>query len=275
MNLRLPLYQTGAGELHSLALNYIYFPIEKPQECFRPLFGHLLYDLWLAGVFSYHHENNLYLVFQARYKNLLEEINRQLNTFIKKHMDCFPKGFINGVCQEKELDFADSAMMTELYPSKSYKDFIIARSIIYRYLRKIYGYRRGIISKESTIYVYRVPGSEDSYIFDDKFIRQGIKFMFEVTPKGRGRIWFDVVTHAFKVDELGRTRRLSHPEMKQESLRFYKEYLSLAQMTPKSRYDKLMEMLSTLGIQDNIIIKYYVWDSSKQQLEEHVIKFVK
>jgi len=277
LNLRLPLYQTGEGELHSLALNYIYFPIEKPQECFRPLFEHLPYDLWLAGIFSYHHENNLYLVFQVSSKNLLKEINKQLNVFIEKHVECFPKDFINWVCQEKkkELDFADSVMMTKLYPSKSHKDFIIVRSIIHGYLRKIYGYGKGVISKESTVYVYRVPKSENSYISENKFIRQGIKFMFEVTPKERGRIWFDVVTHAFKVDELGITRRLSHSEMKQESLGFYRKYLSLAWMKPKLRCNTLMKMLSALSIQDNIIIKYYVWNSSKQQFEEYVIKFVK
>jgi len=273
LNLRLPLYQTGEGELHSLALNYIYFPIEKPQECFRPLFKQLSYNLWLAGVFSYHHENNLYLAFQVPSKNLLEEINRQLNTFIEKHVECFPKDFINRVYREKELSFADSIVMTKLHPSKSHKDFIIVCSIVYRCIQKIYGYGKGIVSKESIIYVRRVP--EDKYIFEDKFIRQGIKFMFEVTPKGRGRIWFDIVTHAFKVDELGRARSLSHSEMRQESLGFYRKYLSLARTEPKSRYGKLMDMLNTLNIQDSVIVKYYVWDNNKRQFEEYVIKFVK
>jgi len=275
LNLRLPLYQTGEGELHSLSLNYIYFPIEKPQECFRPLFKQLLYNLWLAGVFSYHHENNLYLAFQVPSKNLLEEINRQLNTFIEKHVECFPKDFINRVYQEKELSFADSIMMTKLHPSKSHKDFIIVRSIVYRCIQKIYGYGKGIVSKESIIYVREVSENEDRHIFENKFIRQGIKFMFEITPRGRGRIWFDIVTHAFKVDELGRTRRLSHPEMRQESLEFYRKYLSLAQAEPKLRYSKLMEMLNTLNIQDSVIVKYYVWNSNKQQFEEYVIKFMK
>jgi len=271
LDLRLPLYQIREGELDSFALNSIYFPIEKPQKCFRPLFRQLLHELWLAGIFSYHHENNLYLVFQTSSKKLLEEINNQLNAFIEKYMECSPNGY-----QEKKLNFADFISATELRPSNSCKDFTIVRFIIYEYLRKIYGYGKGIVSKRSRsiIYVHRVPKSEDSYIFEDKFIRQGVKFMFEVTPKGRGRIWFDVVTHAFKVDERG-TRRLSHHEMKQESPEFYREYLSLAQMTPRSRYDKLMKMLNTMGIQDSIVIKYYIWNNSKQQFEEHMIKFVK
>jgi len=271
LDLRLPLYQTQEGELNSFALNSIYFPIEKPQKCFHPLFRQLLNDLWLAGIFSYHHENKLYLVFQTSSKNLLEVINNQLNAFIEEHAECFPNEY-----QGKKLNFADFISTIELRLSSSHKNFTIVRSIIYGYLRKIYGYKKGIVSKEESIiiYVHRVPESEDSYIFEDKFIRQGVKFMFEVTPKGRGRIWFDIVTHAFKLDEQG-TRSLSPHEMKQESHRFYRKYSALAQLMPRSRYNRLMEMLNTLGIQDNIVIRYYTWDKDKQQFEERVIKFVK
>jgi len=263
LKIKLPLYQTGDAELRSLTLNYVYFPIKNPQKCHRPLFSDLLYNLWLSGIISYHHENKLYLIFQIPSKNLLDEFNRQLNDFIKNNTDCFPKDFTGNSWQEGEnVDFTDSIMITDLYPVGSQKDFNIIRSIIYGYFRKIYGFKRK--ARGTVIYIYRFPKDENKYMYDDKFIWQGIEILFEVTPKGRGRIWFDIVTHAFKIDELGNMRRLSHSEMKQESMGFYRKYLSLAQMRPSLRYNKLLKMLEALGIQDKIEFKFYIWDTSKQ-----------
>jgi len=205
----------------------------------------------------------LYLIFQIPSKNLLDEFNRQLNDFIKNNTDCFPKDFTGNSWQEGEnVDFTDSIMITDLYPVGSQKDFNIIRSIIYGYFRKIYGFKRK--ARGTVIYIYRFPKDENKYMYDDKFIWQGIEILFEVTPKGRGRIWFDIVTHAFKIDELGNMRRLSHSEMKQESMGFYRKYLSLAQMRPSLRYNKLLKMLEALGIQDKIEFKFYIWDTSKQ-----------
>ncbi len=272
LKIKLPLYQTADAELRSLTLNYVYFPIKNPQKCHRSLFRDLLYSLWLSGVISYHHENKLYFIFQIPSKNLLNEFNRQLNDFIKNNMDCFPEDFAGNSWQEGEdVDFTDSITITNLYPVGSQKDFNITRSIIYGYFRKIYGFRRNVRSKGTVIYIYRFPENENTYMYDDKFIRQGIEILFEITPKGRGRIWFDIVTHAFKIDELGNTKRLSHPEMKQESMKFYRKYLSLAQMRPRLRYNKLLEMLKTLGIQDKIEFKFYIWSPSKQFKEYSIV----
>jgi hypothetical protein len=231
--------------------------------------------LWLSGVFSYHHENNLYFIFQAPYKSILEELNKQLDAFVRRYRDCFPKDFTEKAYQRKEnVNFTNSIVITNLHPAESQKDFYIIRSIIYGYFRKIYGFKRGIIAKGSIIYIHRYPKDENKYFFENKFIRQGIKILFEVTPKGRGRIWFDIVTHAFEIDELGNTRRLSHPEMKQESIRFYRKYLSLAQMKPDLRYKELLKMLETLGIQEKIEFKFYIWNTSKQ-FEEYCTIFTR
>lgn len=275
LKIKLPLYQTVSADFHSLALNFVYFPIKNPQKCHRPLFRDLLYNLWLSGIISYHHENKLYFVFQIPSKSILEELNKQLDAFVKSYTDCFPKAFTEKAYQRKEnANFTNSIMITNLQPAESQKDFYIIRSIIYGYFRKIYGFKRGIIAKGPIIYTHRYPEKENEYFFENKFIRQGIKMLFEVTPKGRGRIWFDVVTHAFKIDELGIARRLSHPEMKQESIKFYRKYLSLAQMQPNLRYEKLLKILKALGIQDRIEFRFYIWSTSKQ-FKEYSIIFVK
>jgi len=275
LKLELPLYQTTKGAFNSLVLNSIDFPIKNPQKCYHPLFKNLLHDLWLSGIISYYHENKLYFVLQNPYRNILEELNKQLDAFIKRYTDCFPNDFAEKVCHEKERTiFTNSIMTTNLYPAKSQKDFHIVRSIVYGYFRKIYGFKRDVLAKGNIIYTCRIPKGENKYIFENKFIRQGIETLFEVTPKGRGRIWFDIVTHAFKIDELGNSRNLSHSGMKQESIRFYKKYLSLAQMQPNLRYNKLTKTLNDLGIRDKIEFKFYIWSKSKQ-FEEYSIIFYK
>ncbi len=275
MKLELPLYQTTEGAFNSLVLNSIDFPIKNPQKCYHPLFKNLLYDLWLSGIISYHHENKLYFVLQNPYRNILEEFNKQLDAFIKRYTDCFPNDFAEKVCQEKERTiFTNSITTTNLYSAKSQKDFHIVRSIVYGYFRKIYGFKRNVLAKGNIIYTCRIPKDENKYIFENKFIRQGIETLFEVTPKGRGRMWFDIVTHAFKIDELGNSRNLSHSGMKRESIRFYKKYLSLAQMQPNLRYNKLTKTLNDLGIRDKIEFKFYIWSISKQ-FEEYNIIFYK
>jgi len=272
MKIELPLYQTAEGVFNSLTINFIVFPIKDPQKCSTYIFRLLLNNLWLLGVFAYPHENRLYFVFQVPHKNILEEFDMQISDFVKRYSSCFPEEFAGRILQS--LSPIDIIKTTKLSPAKLEKDFKVVRFISYRYFNKIYAYgKKGVEARRTVIYLHRFP--EDKTYSDEMFIRQGIKLLFEVSSKGRGRIWFDVVTHAFKIDEQGNEIRLSHSQMKQESMEFYKEYLSIARMKPKERYGMLIKMLGILGIQDRIEFKFYIWNVSTKQFDERNIVFGK
>jgi len=269
MRIGLQLYETDEAVFYSIPTNYINFPVENPQECNRIIFKNLLNDLKLMGILSYPHENKLYFVSLTSRRDLIGKFYEQIRDFIRRYSRCFSED--KKIWQEQE----NPIVMDSLRPVELKKDFNIIRFILYRYLGSVYGYGKGVIARGSLMYIERFPPKEGEYMFGDKLIRRGINVLFEVTGKGRGRLWFDIVTHAFIIDENGAERRLSHYQMKQESLEFYNEYLSLARMKPRDRYNKLTEMLSKLGIQSRIEVGYYVWDGNNGQFREQRVVFTR
>jgi len=275
MSIGLQLYETDEAVFYSIPVNYINFPVENPQECIRIIFKNLLNDLGFIGIPSYFHENKLYFVLRAHHEDPIRGFYRHVHDFVRRHSRCFPEDFGKTWREQGITNSPNSIAIGVLSPAELKKDFNITRSILYRYLSSVYGYGKGDIAEGLLMYIERFPPEEGNYMFGNRLIRRGIHILFEVTGKGRGRLWFDVVTRAFIIDKNGAERMLSHSQMKKGPSRFYNEYLSLARMKPIYRYNKLAEMLNKLGIQGKVEVEYHVWDSGNRQFREQRITFTR
>jgi hypothetical protein len=273
------VFSTEESVFEKFKLNSIPFPIAEPQKVMPSIFKVLLPELRKRGIHAYPHKNKLYLFFVSNRENLLNSLGDSITNFISGH---------------SRSVFGDTSLMTqlkieELSPADDPSHFFITRSLIYSYLKSIVQYRRNdiYIPLESRrlreglrIFISTPPlcedvGEADLYSFK---ICRGLRMLFEVTPKYKGRLWVDAITEAFEEGFEGFRRSLSHHEMKRLSnelgLELYDKYLEKARMDPKNRAEFIDDFLARkLNICDDINIKYYVYNVESRKFEEVNIVF--
>lgn len=279
-NIVLPVYTTNEEAFTKFYANTISFKIKKPKEAEDIIFYQPSPSMRDRGIHSYPHYNRLYIILQHQFRD-----RNELVSIIRKSID----EKLGGCTDCVEYD-PDTLSIEELSPTTNESHFIIVRHLIYSL---IYGLLKtlvtsrfvGLESSERereglTIYCDTLY-SEDTYIeikggivpatID---INRYLRLLFEVTPRGRGRIWFDIVTEAYlntPIKEL--SKRLSHHEMKHRSRKLYNIYREKAQMKPSDRFREGAERAKQFIERIIGSLCYYVYLPDKDMFESKCVSF--
>jgi len=276
------VFSTSEKELNQFIVNSVLFDVKEPQSLMPLIFRTLIPELRLRGVYAYPHRGKLYFISSPGIdsaEKLLTGLCGALNKFYEEAVKqvCRSGECLKHACQNITVDIA----LENLNPVENISDFIIVRSIAYEYLRSMF-YRKAVLShldnrgrEGLTAYLKHLhKRSIGEYTYT---IVQGLRFFLEVTPKGRGRLWIDMVTRTREenpLDPSQRPRFLSHHEMKERSEEMYRAYLSNARLPPHERYSKIDEYLRTLGIDDKIEVRYAVFNPETRSMESRALVFV-
>jgi hypothetical protein len=265
------VFSTDEGALKKLSVNRIPFLINEPRIVLGLLFRKLLPNLREQKIHAYPHNNMLYVFFEEKHEDTLSRLEKIVGDFANKLRNAVS-------CNPKDVE------VEELFPGSNVSHFLIARSLLYSYLKNILRGRDVYIPLSSKrareglrVFVSRENiGEDDTHSYK---ICKGLRFLFEVTPKYRGHLWVDAITEAFEEDLSGSLRRLSHYEMKKLSselnMELYSEYLRRARMDPKTRAKWIENSLTRLNVKDLIVVKYYIYNVMRKTFDEICVPFRK
>lgn len=267
MDLRVPLLATEPNEFSEMSVNSIPFFIKDPWRCLIVIFKELVNDLRLSGIISFPHKNKLFFILQVTSIDWLREFKNILTSFLGYHPDCVDIG-LEGAGRMDIDDLAGLVRLERLRPCDDTSHMVIARNITYGYIRKTL-WKSGVtlssryVNKSREGLVIYMQNLLNKDVGDAKIsIVRGLRILFEITPNGRGRLWFDVATHTYSEDMHGNIKFLSHNKMKDLSrgrgVDIYSKYLELATLKPRERYKQTLEYMDALGIGSRFMTTYYV-----------------
>uniref|UniRef100_A0A7C1GPU5 Uncharacterized protein n=1 Tax=Thermofilum adornatum TaxID=1365176 RepID=A0A7C1GPU5_9CREN len=267
------IFLTDEKALEKLRVNAIPLSVQKPEKGYPLIFRDLLPSLRLIGIDAFPHNNLLYFMFGNNQKSIINDLRITLDRFYTNSKDALTYTW-------------RTPSLEELIPYDNPSHFVITRSLLYSYFKRTWRnksriilLRRSMVREGLRVYLTcEDAASSSKYNYR---ICTGLRILFEVTPKHRGYLWFDITTQAFKENEIDReTKPLSHREMKTLgkilSINLYDKYLREARMNPRDRAEKINDLLKNYLNIDNVIsINGYIYDPLGDRFEEIILKFKK
>jgi hypothetical protein len=267
------IFLTDEKALEKLRVNVIPLSVQKPEKGYPLIFRELLPSLRLRGIDAFPHNNLLYFMFGSNQKSIINALKTTLDSFYTHSEDALTYTW-------------RTPSIEELIPYDNPSHFVITRSLLYSYFKRTWQnkgrkilLRRTMVREGLRVYLtckHIASSSEYNYK-----ICTGLRILFEITPKYRGYLWFDIITQAFEENEIYREfKPLSHNEMKtlgkRLSLNLYDVYLKEARMNPRERAEKISDFLKNyLNIADAISINSYIYNPLGDRFEEVTLKFNK
>lgn len=273
----LPVLVTATEDaFKSFHLNVMKFVVNNPREVMGAVFRELVPRLRNSSIHACPHHNRLYFILRKELTGFIEIMRSTLDEVL-------------GTYREKGYVVYDMATIScaELRPPEEESHFIVTRSLVYDLLKGYITSRRASKfvklesrGREGLIVYYDTLFSEETEAEDGTpttiDVNRYLRLVFEVTPRGRGRVWFDISTRARLSSIAGRDkdRYLSHHEMKRRSGRLYDTYRKHSQPQPRERYDAKMRVIEDIieGILSNLC--YYVYIPDWRGFNEVCLKFV-
>ncbi|MCC5997663.1 MAG: hypothetical protein LM573_01155 [Thermofilum sp.] len=266
-------FLTDEKALEKLRVNAIPLSVHKPEKGYPLIFRDLLPSLRLIGIDAFPHNNLLYFMFGNNQESIINTLRITLDRFCTNSEDALTYTW-------------RTPSLEELIPYDNPSHFIITRSLLYSYFKRTWQtkgriilLRRAMVREGLRVYLTcKDVASSSEYNYR---ICTGLRILFEVTPKHRGYLWFDIITQAFEENEImGKTKPLSHREMKtlgkRLSINLYEKYLQEARMNPRDRAEKINDLLKNyLNIGNVISINGYIYDPLGNRFEEITLKFKK
>lgn len=268
----LPVFTTDEHAFDRFQVNAIPFKTKKPEEALKLTFKELISVLSERGIFAYPHHDKLYFILRNRYDDvsaLLADIDEAVSR-LAPYVDCDPNGI----------------SLIDLHPVTDNSHFVITRALVYSL----------IIAQVSSTSSNKLRMVEESKkpkkqslllpidtrpIGDVKFegtdatieVHYYLKPLFEVTPKGRGRIWFDIKVRVSARLPNGKRIFLEQREVKRLSEELYRECRKLSMPQPVDRLKTKIEAMKKVLEGAPRGLCYYVYDVSKRSFEERCYVF--
>ncbi|MEM0215892.1 hypothetical protein [Thermofilum sp.] len=267
------IFLTDEKALEKLRVNAIPLSVQKPEKGYPLIFRDLLPSLRLIGIDAFPHNNLLYFMFGNNQKSIINDLRITLDRFYTNSKDALTYTW-------------RTPSLEELISYDNPSHFVITRSLLYSYFKRTWRnksriilLRRSMVREGLRVYLTcEDVASSSEYNYR---ICTGLRILFEVTPKHRGYLWFDIITQAFEENEIDReTKPLSHREMKtlskRLSINLYDKYLQETRMNPRDRAEKINDLLKNYLNVDNVIsINDYIYNPLGERFEEITLKFKK
>jgi len=219
---------------HVNCLSQFSYSSNKP-EISRQLYTEVLRELSVKQIaFAYPHEGRLY--FKGDQKGLIEKI------------EVLSKQYPN------DIKFKDYVSTTMLNPKDDIKDLNITRAIIYSALRGTYAERISKTDYKSFTkrgYVQLFPKSEIKYLdqLGTYYVHYGLRILFEVSPRGYGVLWIDMLAPPISLEN-GTRQRISYKTLPDDCKNRYRQ---LAVINTTNRVKDIKRLVQKLTGDENTI----------------------
>lgn len=272
MNIKIPVLATDDGVFEVFTVNAIDFAVKSPQEAMRIIFRDLAPLLRNElSIYAYPHGGKLYFIFDKIVTGFKDMLKSRIDALFRDCNSCIEYNHQN-------------VQIVKLKPLEQVSHLVVLKQLVYEYLKGVVvkytrfaGFDRGsrsegLVALCGTLSKFEV--KSEKVISMDVAINRYLRLYFEVTPLGRGRIWFDIQTRAYAEPVLGLPRYLSHHEMKEYNNRLYNVYREKAILDPMSKYSEMMKCVDKLKLKEQLLsMCFYVYNPSNGLFEQRCIIF--